>query len=50
MNNKIFLKIGWLFIIGLLAYLFFVVFFLSPKINTYLSENEINNSKTQFRK
>ena len=50
MNNKIFLKIGWLFIIGLLAYLFFVVFFLSPKINTYLSENEINNSKTQFSK
>ena len=50
MNNKIFLKIGWLFIIGLLAYLFFVVFFLSPKINNYLSENEINNSKIQFSK
>ncbi|WP_368030351.1 EAL domain-containing protein [Arcobacter sp. s6] len=50
MNNKIFLKIGWLFILGLLAYLFFVVFFLSPKINTYLSENEINNSKVQFSK
>ena len=50
MNNKIFLKIGWLFIIGLLSYLFFVVFFLSPKINNYLSETEINNSKTQFSK
>ena len=50
MNNKIFLKIGWLFILGLLAYLFFVVFFLSPKINNYLSENEINNSKVQFSK
>ena len=50
MNNKIFLKIGWLFIIGLLSYLFFVVFFLSPKINNYLSETEISNSKTQFSK
>ena len=50
MNNKIFLKIGWMFIIGLLAYLFFVVFFLSPRINTYLSETEINNSKIQFSK
>ncbi len=50
MNNKIFLKIGWLFIIGLLSYLFFVVFFLSPKINNYLSETEINNSKIQFSK
>ena len=50
MNNKIFLKIGWMFIIGLLAYLFFVVFFLSPRINNYLSETEINNSKIQFSK
>lgn len=50
MNTKIFLKIGWLFIIGLLAYLFFVVFFLSPKVNNYLSETEIKNAKTQFSK
>ncbi len=50
MNNKIFLKIGWLFIIGLLAYLFFVVFFLSPKVNSYLSDTEIQNSKIQFSK
>ena len=50
MNNKIFLKIGWMFILGLLAYLFFVVFFLSPRINNYLSETEINNSKIQFSK
>lgn len=50
MNNKIFLKIGWLFIIGLLSYLFFVVFFLSPKVNNYLSESEIKNSKLQFNK
>lgn len=50
MNTKIFLKIGWLFIIGLLAYLFFVVFFLSPKVNSYLTETEIKNSKAQFSK
>ncbi|MDY0052927.1 MAG: diguanylate cyclase, partial [Aliarcobacter sp.] len=50
MNNKIFLKIGWLFILGLLAYLFFVIFFLSPKINSYLTETEIKNSKIQFNK
>ena len=50
MNTKIFLKIGWLFIVGLLAYLFFVVFFLSPKVNSYLSETEIKNSKAQFSK
>ncbi|MBP9490530.1 MAG: EAL domain-containing protein [Aliarcobacter sp.] len=50
MNNKIFLKIGWLFIISLLLYLFFVVFFLSPKVNKYLSETEIENSRIQFNK
>ena len=50
MNNKIFIKIGWLFILGLLAYLFFVVFFLSPKVNNFLTETEINNSKIQFSK
>ena len=50
MNNKIFLKIGWLFILSLLAYLFFVVFFLSPKVNDYLTQTEIENSKTQFNK
>ena len=50
MNTKIFLKIGWLFIVGLLAYLFFVVFFLSPKVNSYLSETEIKNAKIQFSK
>ena len=50
MNNKIFLKIGWLFIISLLAYLFFVVFFLSPKVNSYLTDTEMENSKIQFNK
>lgn len=50
MNNKIFLKIGWLFILGLLAYLFFVVFFLSPKVNDYLTQTEIESSRTQFNK
>lgn len=48
MNTRIFLKIAWLFILGLLSYLFFVVFFLSPKINNFLTNTEINNSKTQF--
>lgn len=50
MNNKIFLKIAWMFILGLLAYLLFVVFYLSPKVNTYLSETEIQNSRTQYNK
>lgn len=50
MNNKIFLKIGWMLIIALLAYLFFVVFFLSPKVNTYLSDTEIKNERAQFNK
>ncbi|MDD3008271.1 MAG: EAL domain-containing protein [Arcobacter sp.] len=50
MNTKIFLKIAWLFILGLLSYLFFVVSFLSPKINNFLTNTEINNSKIQFDK
>ncbi|WP_122893867.1 MULTISPECIES: EAL domain-containing protein [Arcobacteraceae] len=50
MNNKIFLKIGWMLIIALLGYLFFVVFFLSPKVNTYLSDTEIKNERLQFNK
>ena len=50
MNNKIFIKIAWMFIIGLLSYLFFVVFYLSPKVNTYLSETEVQNTRLQFNK
>ena len=50
MNNKIFFKIGWLFIVTFLIYLFCVVFFLSPKINNYLIQTEIQNSKIQFNK
>lgn len=50
MNNKIFLKIGWMLIIALLGYLFFVVFFLSPKVNNYLSDTEIKNERLQFTK
>ena len=50
MNNKIFLKIGWMLILSLLAYLFFVVFFLSPKVNSYLSDTEIKNERLQFDK
>jgi len=50
MNNKIFLKIGWLLIISLLGYLFFVVFFLSPKVNNYFSNAEIKKERLQFNK
>ncbi|MFY9088378.1 EAL domain-containing protein [Arcobacter aquimarinus] len=50
MNTKIFVKIGWLFILGLLSYLFFVVFLLSPKVNSYLSDIELKTSKMQFEK
>ena len=50
MNNKIFFKIAWLFITTFLVYLFFLVFFLSPKINDYLTQVEIQNSKNQFYK
>ena len=50
MNNKIFLKIGWLLIISLLCYLFFVVFFLSPKVNNYFSNSEIKKERLQFNK
>ena len=50
MNNKVFLKIGWIFTLSLISYLLFVVFFLSPKINNYLSETEIDNTKRQFNK
>lgn len=50
MNNKIFFKIAWLFITTFLVYLFFLIFFLSPKINDYLTQVEIQNSKNQFYK
>ena len=50
MNTKIFVKIGWLFTLGLLSYLFFVVFLLSPKVNSYLSDIELKTSKAQFEK
>jgi len=50
MNNKIFLKMGWMLIVSLLCYLFFVVFFLSPKVNAYFSDAEINSEKLQFNK
>jgi diguanylate cyclase (GGDEF)-like protein len=50
MNNKIFIKIAWMFILGLLAYLLFVVFYLSPKVNSYLSETEVQNARSQYNK
>ena len=50
MNTKIFLKIGWMLILSLLGYLFFVVFLLSPKVNNYFSNVEIENERLQFNK
>ena len=49
-NNKIFLKIGALFVISILSYLFFIMFFLSPKVSNYLVETEIKNTKIHFNK
>ena len=50
MNNKISLKIAWLFIIIFLLYVSFVIFLVSPKINSYLTQIQIQNSKIQFNK
>ena len=50
MNNKISLKIAWLFIIIFLLYVSFVIFLISPKINSYLIQIQIQNSKIQFNK
>ena len=48
MNTKLFFKIAWLLIVSLLLYIVFVIFFLSPKINEYLSNIELDISKNQF--
>ncbi len=48
MNNKIFIRIGILFVITIFLYLSFVLFFLSPKVNSYLAEIEVNNTKINF--
>lgn len=48
MNNKIFIRIGILFVITIFLYLSFVLFFLSPKVNGYLVEIEVNNTKINF--
>ena len=50
MNNKISLKIAWLFIVIFLLYVSFVIFLVSPKINSYLTQIQIQNSKIQFNK
>ena len=50
MNNKISLKIAWLFIVIFLLYVSFVVFLVSPKINSYFTQIQIQNSKIQFNK
>lgn len=50
MANRIFFKVTWMLILLLLAYLFFVVFFLSPKINTYLANTQKEQIKEKFEK
>ncbi|MGA1940493.1 EAL domain-containing protein [Arcobacter sp. YIC-310] len=50
MTNRIFFKVTWMLILLLLAYLFFVVFFLSPKINTYLANTQKEQIKEKFEK
>lgn len=50
MNSRIFFNIAWLLIVSLLTYIVFVIFFLSPKVNEYLSGIELEISKKQFEK
>ncbi len=50
MANRIFFKVAWMLILLLLAYLFFVVFFLSPKINEYLANTQKIQIKDKFEK
>ena len=50
MANRIFFKVAWMLILLLLAYLFFVVFFLSPKINEYLANTQKTQIQDKFEK
>ena len=50
MANRIFFKVAWMLILLLLAYLFFVVFFLSPKINEYLANTQKLQIQDKFEK
>lgn len=50
MNTKLFFKISWLLVVSLLIYVLFVIFFLSPKVNEYLSNIELEISKNQFER
>lgn len=50
MNTKLFFKIAWLLVVSLLLYVVFIIFFLSPKINNYLSSIELGITKGQFEK
>ena len=50
MNTKLFFKIAWLIVVRLLIYIVFIIFFLSPKINNYLSSIELGITKGQFEK
>lgn len=50
MNTKLFFKIAWLLVVSLLLYIAFVILFLSPKINSYLSNIELGITQGQFEK
>lgn len=50
MANRIFFKVAWMLILLLLAYLFFVVFFLSPKINEYIANTQKTQIEDKFEK
>ncbi|RXJ89432.1 hypothetical protein CRV01_08105 [Arcobacter sp. CECT 8983] len=50
MKNKIFLKVGAIFILIISVYLFFITFIISPKITEYLFNFEKNQVKSQLEK
>ncbi|RXJ77316.1 hypothetical protein CRV03_06410 [Arcobacter sp. F155] len=50
MKNKIFLKIGAIFVFIVSAYLFFIIFIISPKITKYFIDFETNQVKLQLEK
>ena len=50
MTNKVFLKVAFLLVLSVFAYILFVVYFLSPKVSNYLIQTEMRNTKSHFDK
>jgi len=48
MNNKIFFKIGWIFILSFIFYLTFILYFLLPNIDNYFFNKQIKSDNMQF--